>query len=69
MQDGSIEQIPEDKMNEVEVIYDKNKNYLKKIKKICFDVVDSLCDGMEIKRQEFMVQNIYNFLGVIRSRR
>jgi septal ring factor EnvC (AmiA/AmiB activator) len=59
-EEGTIERIPDQKVDQAEKDYEKQKLTYKKIKKISFDVVDSLCEGMEMKREE-VVKHIQGF--------
>ena len=54
--DGKIEKISEEKMTEAEKTYNLNKISLKKTKKICIDIIDVFCEGMEMRRSELMVR-------------
>jgi hypothetical protein len=58
--DGAIEKIPDNIINQAEKDYDKNKLSYKKIKKICFNILDTFCEGLEMKREE-MINLIYGF--------
>lgn len=53
-EDGAIERIPDDIINQTEKEYDRNKVSYKKIKKICLNILDTFCEGLEMKREEFM---------------
>jgi hypothetical protein len=59
-EDGQIERIPDNKIDQAEKDYEKYKMVYKKIKKISLNIVDSLCEGMEMKRDE-VVKHISGF--------
>jgi len=50
--EGKIQKIPDDIISDGEHNYDKAKNTYKKTKKICLTILDSFCEGMEMKRDE-----------------
>ena len=53
-QEGKIQIIPDDKVDLAEKEYEKNKIKYKKIKKICNEIIDTMCEGMEMKRAEII---------------
>lgn len=59
-QEGTIERIPDEKIELAEKEYEKQKILFKKLKKICYGVVDTLCEGMEMKRDE-VIKHIQGF--------
>ena len=55
IENKQINPVPEYKVIDAEENYNKQLNFYKKTKKICFNLVDSLSDGLEMKRNEFFV--------------
>lgn len=54
LREGKIQKIPEEQMKDAETKYEKNKNYYKKVKKCCVDILDMVCEAMELKRDLLM---------------
>jgi hypothetical protein len=54
LEDGSIEKIPEEKMLAAEKEYEKQRNYYKKIRKACSDIISDITESVDMKIPEFI---------------